>query len=126
MSSAPTMMPLQVAVKSLVQKISNVSDLDMDINKSWKKDNSTTIMDYFLVFRGTKTSSSSSSSALVRLNASISDKSFSTALSAAMGTPVTVTGSYQRYVSETPRNSMRDPRTASKKQIEYSIPRLAV
>lgn len=126
MSSAPTMMPLQSAVKSLVQKISNVSDLDMDINKSWKKDNSTTIMDYFLVFRGTKTSSSSSSSALVRLNASISDKSFSSALSAAMGTPVTVTGSYQRYVSETPQNRMRDPRTASKKQIEYSIPRLPV
>lgn len=113
MFPAPIITLLQTAVTSLVKKISNVSDLEVNLNKSWKVDNST-YMDYTVVLRGSKTGSSS---ALVRLNASINDNTFSSALSAAMGTPVTVKGSYQRYVSETPKDNMRDPRTASKDQI---------
>jgi hypothetical protein len=104
---------LQIAVKSVVKKITNVSDLEINFNNSWERGNST-YMDYTVVLRASKTSSSS---ALVRLNASITDNTFSSALSAAMGTPVTVTGAYQRYVSETPQDNMRDPRTASKDQI---------
>lgn len=113
MLPAPNITLLQTAVKSLVKKISNVSDLDIDWKKSSTVNNST-YMDYTVVLRGSKTGSSS---ALVRLNASIIDNTFSSALSATMGTPVTVKGSYQRYVSETPKDNMRDPRTASKDQI---------
>jgi hypothetical protein len=113
MFPAPAITLLQTAVTSLVKKILNDSDLVMDWEKSWKVDNSI-YMDYTVELKGSKTGSSS---ALVRLNASIDDNTFSSALSAAMGTPVTVKGSYQRYVSETPQDNMRDPRTASKDQI---------
>jgi hypothetical protein len=110
MSPAPTITLLLTAVESLVKKISNVSDLAITLKESWKVGNST-YMDYTVVLRGSKTDSSS---ALVLLNASINDNTFSSALSAAMGTPVTVKGAYQR---ETPQDNMRDPRTASKDQI---------
>lgn len=110
MSPAPTMTPLQAAVTSSVKKISNDSDLEIKLKKTWKVDSST-YMNYTVVLKGSKTSSSS---VLARLNASIIDNTFSSALTAAMGTPVTVKGSYQRNVSEAPQDNVRDPRTASK------------
>jgi VIT1/CCC1 family predicted Fe2+/Mn2+ transporter len=113
MSPAPTIEPLLTAVTSSVKKISKVSDLDIKLKNTWRVNNST-YMNYTVVLRGSKTSSSS---ALVRLNASIMDNTFSSALSEAMGTPVTVTGAYQRNVTDSSQNDMRDPRTASKEQI---------
>lgn len=113
MSPAATILPLLTAVTSSVKKISDVSDLVINLKKTWEVANST-YMDYTVVLRGSETSSSS---VLVRLNASISDNTFSSALTAAMGTPVTVSGAYQLYVSEASQENVRDPRIASKEQV---------
>lgn len=61
----------------------------------------------------------------MRLNASISSNTFSSTLSRALGTAVTVKGSYSRYSGD-PTTDIKDPSTLSKDKNRYLIPFVSI
>ena len=90
---APSTKPLLAAVTRTIESILNESDLKVNFLDAYNSVNKTK-MTYTVDLPESK-----SGSALLLLNASISDNSFSSTLSKILGIPITTKGSYKRYTT---------------------------